>query len=107
MALAQQDKIKDIYKQQNAKRTEQFQAIRGLQGEERAKKIAEWRKQMETAAKDTRQQLRQLLKPEQQARLDQIALQMQGQRVWQDPAVIKKLKIIICYPPTSPECRAC
>jgi len=93
LALAQQDKIKDIYKQQNAKRTEQFQAIRGLQGEERAKKIAEWRKQMETAAKDTRQQLRQLLKPEQQARLDQIALQMQGQRVWQDPAVIKKLKI--------------
>ena len=93
LALAQQDKIRDIYKQQNAKRTEQFQAIRGLQGEERTKKIAEWRKQMEAAAKDTRQQLRQLLKPEQQTRLDQIALQMQGQRVWQDQAIIKKLKI--------------
>ncbi len=93
LALVQQDKIRDIYKQQNAKRTEQFQAIRGLQGAERTKKIADWRKQMEVAAKDTRQQLRQLLKPEQQTRLDQIALQMQGQRVWQDPAVIKKLKI--------------
>ena len=93
LAIAQQDKIRDIYKQQNAKRTEQFQAIRGLQGAERTKKLAEWKKQMETAAKETRQKLRQLLKPEQQTRLDQIALQMQGQRVWQDPAVIKKLKI--------------
>jgi hypothetical protein len=91
--VAQQDKIRDIYQQQNAKRTEQFQAIRGLQGEERKKKIAERRKQMETAAKETRQKLRQLLKPEQQTRLDQIALQMQGQRVWQDQAIIKKLKI--------------
>ena len=91
--VAQQDKIRDIYQQQNAKRTEQFQAIRGLQGEERKKKIAEWRKQMETAAKETQQKLSQLLKPEQQTRLDQIALQMQGQRALQDPAIIKKLEI--------------
>ena len=93
LAVAQQDQIRDIYKQQNAKRAEQFQVIRGLKGEERTKKLAEWKKQMETAAKETRKQLRQLLKPEQQTRLDQIALQMQGQRVWQDPAIIKKLKL--------------
>ena len=93
LAAEQQDKIREIYKQQNAKRAKQFQAIRGLQGDERTKKIAEWRKQMEGAAKETRQKLRQLLKPEQQTRLDQIALQMQGQRVWQDQAIIKKLKI--------------
>ena len=93
LAVAQQDKIRDIYNQQNAKRAEQFQVIRGLKGEERTKKLAEWKKQMETAVKETRKQLRQLLKPEQQTRLDQIALQMQGQRVWQDPAIIKKLKL--------------
>ena len=89
----QKDSIANIYKEQNAKRSEQFQAIRGLQGDERTKKIAEWRKQMETAGKETQQQLRKLLKPQQQTRLDQIALQMQGQRAWQDPAIIKKLKI--------------
>ena len=93
LAAAQQDKIRDIYKQQNTKRAEQFQAIRGLQGEERTKKVAEWRKQIEAAGKETRKQLRQLLQPEQQTRLDQIALQMQGQRAWQDPAIIKKMKI--------------
>ena len=89
----QTEKIAEIYKKQNAKRSEQFQAIRGLQGAERQKKIAEWRKQMETAAQQTQQKLRQLLKPEQQTRLDQVALQMQGQRALQDPAIIKKLKI--------------
>jgi|GEM_PF-1653071 len=93
LAVDQQNKIKEIYQQQNSKRTEHFQAIRNLQGAERIKKNAEWRKQMDVAAKETRQKLRQLLKPEQQARLDQIALQMQGQRVWQDPTIIKTLEI--------------
>ena len=61
--------------------------------DERAEFFEKMRKQREEAAEKTRDQLTEILLPEQSERLDQIALQQRGMGALMDEKVIKVLKI--------------
>jgi Spy/CpxP family protein refolding chaperone len=74
-------KVTDLAKKQGTAR----QALRELEGEERAKKMQEM-------AKEGDKMVAEILKPEQAKRLKQIQLQQQGSQAFNNPEVAKELK---------------
>jgi hypothetical protein len=70
----------------SAKQMAARRSLNELEGEERAQKAAELNKQSEKIVDE-------VLKPEQAKRLKQIRLQQQGIQAFEDPAVVKELKL--------------
>src|SRR5579864_22936 len=81
---AQTEKVAKYVEETMAKRREQFQKIQDLPQEERGEKMQELRR---TANVETQKALRDLLKPEQIKRFNQIELQQRGIMAFSDPAV--------------------
>jgi len=89
----QKAKIQEALQTVNAQRQELFAALRGLQGDERQKKMAELRKKMQDKTAEATKTVRAVLKPEQAERLDQISLQIRGLQALRDATVAEKLQL--------------
>jgi len=89
----QKAKIQEALQSINAQRQKLFTALRGLQGDERQKKMAELQKKMQDETAEATKTIRAALKPEQAQRLDQILLQVRGLQALSDAAVAEKLQL--------------
>ncbi len=89
----QKAKIQEALQTVNAQRQKLFTALRGLQGDERQKKMAELQKKMQDETAEATKTIRAALKPEQAQRLDQILLQVRGLQALSDAAVAEKLQL--------------
>lgn len=86
----QKTEITEAIQELQKSRTAAYQKLRGLKGQERVKELQKIQAKFRA---DEDKKLKELLKPEQVKRLDEIALQLQGIRAFQNPEVQKKLKI--------------
>jgi Spy/CpxP family protein refolding chaperone len=86
----QVEKATKLAEEMGAKRREQFQSLQSLGEEERRAKMQEMTK---TFAEENRKVLKELLKPEQYQRYEQIGLQQRGVTAFDDPDVQKKLNL--------------
>ena len=89
----QKAKIQEAVQAANAQRQEMFAALRGLQGDERQKKVAELQKKVQEKTAEATKVVRAALKPEQAERLDQISLQTRGIQALSDAKVAEKLQL--------------
>ncbi|MDA7527522.1 hypothetical protein N8590_00900 [bacterium] len=70
-----------------------FGSIRELEGDARDKAIAEMRAKQQEMSKGVAEKLNKQLTKEQQTRLDQITLQLQGVRALEDEKIAAKLEL--------------
>jgi hypothetical protein len=89
----QKVEIKEAFDGFYKARRDEIAKLRGLQLAERRKKLQEMQKAQQAKAKEMDKSLRAILKPEQLARLEQIAIQQHGLNALLLPEVVKKLKI--------------
>lgn len=88
--------VKEILEKSRAAAREAFSSfgnIRELEGDAREKAIADMRAKQQEASKGVAEKLNKHLTKEQQTRLDQIALQLQGARALEDEKVAAKLEL--------------
>ena len=85
----QKAKIKEAVETATARQREVFGALRGVQGDERAKKLAELNDKNAEAVRA----IKATFKPEQTERFDQISLQVRGLQALGDAPIVEKLKI--------------
>ena len=89
----QEAKIKEITDAASASGRELFSGLRDLSEDERRKKFAELREQMTKAAEEIGKKIAAVLNETQNARLNQIVLQQQGNRALTSKDTIAKLSI--------------
>jgi len=89
----QKTEIKEAFDGFYKAQRDELAKLRGLQPDERRKKLQELQKARQTRATEMEKSLRAILKPEQLARLEQIALQQRGLNALLLPEVVKKLKL--------------
>jgi len=89
----QKAKVQEALQTVNAQRQELFAALRGLQGDERQKKMAELRKKMQDKTAEATKAIRAALSPEQAQRLDEILIQIRGLQALKDARVAEKLEL--------------
>lgn len=85
----QKEKVAAYVEETMAKRREQFQKLQDLPEDERRQKGQEM---MRAANEETQKALKDLLKPEQLKRFNQISLQQRGIMAFADPEVREKMK---------------
>lgn len=86
----QVDKAKDLAESTRTKMQEAFQEAQGLEGEERRNKMTELMKPINDEANKA---IKELLKPEQNKRFQQISYQMRGAQAFGTPELQSELKI--------------
>lgn len=86
---AQKEKVKAYVEETMAKRREQFQKLQDLPEDERREKGQEM---MRAANEENQKALKDLLKPEQLKRFNQISIQQRGIMAFADPEVRTKMK---------------
>jgi hypothetical protein len=84
------DKAKELDEKINAERSEKFEGLRDLEGQERFTKMMEIGRELNASALKT---AGEFLKPDQITRLKQISCQVRGSQSFNDPEVAKKLNI--------------
>jgi hypothetical protein len=86
----QTEKVAKYVQETSEKRREQFLKLQDLSQDERREKMGEL---MRTANEETQKALKDLLKPDQLKRFNQIELQQRGFMAFADPAVRQQLKL--------------
>lgn len=89
----QRAQIDEAFQKMNAARRELPQAVRGATREERQKKSTELRKQLAAQSDEANEKIEKALRPEQLARIEQIAIQPRGLNVLSDAKIVKKLTL--------------
>lgn len=89
----QTSQIAAINKATSAKMGELRKGLQGVQGEERKKKLAEFRANLTKATAESQASIKKLLTDTQKTRLEQISVQQQGARALLDKEIVGKLKV--------------
>ncbi len=89
----QTTKLAEINKATSAKMVELRKGLQGVQGEERKKKLAEFRANLTKATAESQASIKKLLTDTQKTRLEQISVQQQGARALLNKEVAGKLKV--------------
>lgn len=84
------EKANKFVEEFGAKQRERFQGLQDLSQDERQAKMQEL---MKTANEETQKAIKEILKPEQVKRFNQIEMQQRGLRAFMDPEVRTKMKL--------------
>ncbi|MCG8648596.1 MAG: hypothetical protein MI861_02115 [Pirellulales bacterium] len=87
------EKLAERSREESRGRGFDFETIRQMDEDERREFFAKLQKEREERGKKMREQLEEVLLPQQMERLDQISLQLRGVQALNDPTVAAKLKI--------------